>query len=239
MLINLHCSYLIYGYELCPTTHRPHLQAYFVFKQSKRLAGLKKLHPTCKWIATNGTVEENRLYCSKEQSLAHGRVVELGDWTTVCGSAHSGGPNGGRLDLEAFKTVVRGGIVNLRTFMIKMHVSEEFLKNKDSVKATMRRAFPRRRLRRRGPGTSSSTPLMCTWVVRQEMILRGYKMSWRKSFRIFNVTQQGWHSSEDGPRAMQNAPKRRGSGVFTGVHQEHHSYLGCSSQKVRTNYLSD
>ena len=109
------CNYLIFGHEVCPSTLRPHLQCYFVFKVPHRLSGLKKLHGTCKWIATNGTVEENRTYCTKEVNLPHGKVVELGDWRAVCGIVHSGGTNnGGRADLEAFKLSVCSGCVNLR-----------------------------------------------------------------------------------------------------------------------------
>ena len=112
--LNPICNYLIFGEELCPTTLRPHFQCYFVFKQSKRLSALRKLLPTCKWIPADGTAEDNKAYCSKESHLPHGRVVELGDISTICGWSHSGGVNSGRADLAHFKAAVQAGCINLR-----------------------------------------------------------------------------------------------------------------------------
>jgi hypothetical protein len=103
------CNYLVFSHEVCPTTDQPHLQCYFVFKQPMCLSGLKKLHSSCKWIAANGTVEENCAYYFKEANLPHGKVVEVGDWRLVCGIIHSGGLKQGRADLDAFKLSVCNG----------------------------------------------------------------------------------------------------------------------------------
>lgn len=58
-------KYLIYQLEKCPTTGREHYQGYVIFKSTKRLAGLKKIHPTCHWEYPKGTTEENWHYCTK------------------------------------------------------------------------------------------------------------------------------------------------------------------------------
>lgn len=59
------CVYMIYGKEHCPTTGTPHLQGYIVFSTNKRLASMKKLHPTAHWETAKGTTQQNIDYCSK------------------------------------------------------------------------------------------------------------------------------------------------------------------------------
>ena len=110
------CTYMVWENEVCPSTGRKHLQFYMAFKKPYRLTALKKLHPTCKWIACDGTAAENRVYCTKNQRLGipDTIVVELGNIDDVCGPRHSGGPDSGRKDLEAFKDAVKGGMLNMR-----------------------------------------------------------------------------------------------------------------------------
>ena len=110
------CTYMVWENELCPTTGRKHLQFYMAFKQPYRLTALKKLHPTCKWIACDGTAAENRVYCTKNQRLGipDTIVVELGNIEDVCGPKHNGGADRGRKDLEDFKDAVKGGMLNMR-----------------------------------------------------------------------------------------------------------------------------
>jgi len=73
-------SYLIYQQEE-GANKTPHLQGYVVFKQSKRLAALKKLHATAHWEQRMGTHEQAQAYCSKDDTrIAGTSYVELGSY---------------------------------------------------------------------------------------------------------------------------------------------------------------
>ncbi|AXH76024.1 MAG: helicase [Violenivirus cotis] len=65
-LQKLDYKYLCYGKEICPTTGRPHLQAYIYFKNAKTFSAVKKILPTQNFRSCNGTTEDNVKYCSKE-----------------------------------------------------------------------------------------------------------------------------------------------------------------------------
>lgn len=72
-LSQIPCSYLIYGKEI-GEEGTPHLQGYATFKDNKRLAGMKKLHPTAHWEIAIADSTKNIEYCSKE-----GEFTERGD----------------------------------------------------------------------------------------------------------------------------------------------------------------
>jgi hypothetical protein len=114
------CDYLVFGYEICPDTKRPHLQCYFQFKRPIRLSGLKKLHPTCNWTFATGTSEQNRLYCLKirpQDTVPNSRFVEMG--VRGCGPVHNGGVNCSRVDLDRFKDSVNAGILSMKALREK------------------------------------------------------------------------------------------------------------------------
>lgn len=65
--------YLIQGYEICPSTGRPHLQGYMALKvQMSRNAWNKKYGPhNCRYA--DGDADQNKIYCSKD-----GKFTEFG-----------------------------------------------------------------------------------------------------------------------------------------------------------------
>lgn len=91
------CSYLIQGFEVCPTTHRPHLQGYMYFPGKKSFAQMQSILPGAHFTAANGNAQQNKAYCSKD-----GDFMELG----TCPQ------QGKRNDIVVFRDHVResGGI---------------------------------------------------------------------------------------------------------------------------------
>lgn len=59
------CAYHIMGKEVGSSGTR-HLQGYIIFESSKRLSGVKKIHPTAHWEIALGTTDQNVKYCSKD-----------------------------------------------------------------------------------------------------------------------------------------------------------------------------
>lgn len=60
--------YMVYGKEVAPTTGTPHLQGYFQLKAKARITQIHTAYPFTKKmaiIASNGTAEQNRTYCTK------------------------------------------------------------------------------------------------------------------------------------------------------------------------------
>lgn len=78
-------AYFAYGNETCPTTGRPHLQAFSYAKQPLRFAAWKALFPTAHILKMRGTFTQNQRYCSKEgQLIEYGvRPMENGKKRTV------------------------------------------------------------------------------------------------------------------------------------------------------------
>lgn len=66
---------LMYEHEVCPKTHKPHLQGFICFDSIKSLAMMKLIHNTAHWEAMGGSIEENNTYCSKEKN---GTVIVYG-----------------------------------------------------------------------------------------------------------------------------------------------------------------
>lgn len=67
-------NYCIIGDEIAPSTNQKHLQGYLSLKNRIRLGGLKKKYGShAHWEIARGTDEQNRRYCSKENT-----VLEIG-----------------------------------------------------------------------------------------------------------------------------------------------------------------
>lgn len=73
-----HCKYLVCQWEECPTTKRMHLQGYAEFDTTMSLSTLNQLEGIegSNWGSCDGTAEQNRKYCTKEDS----RVCEGVEW---------------------------------------------------------------------------------------------------------------------------------------------------------------
>lgn len=73
-----HCSYIVCGKEVCPTTGTPHLQGYAIFDSVKRRITVSKLLPRAYLTRSKGTARENQAYCTKEGNvlIEHGQCPE-------------------------------------------------------------------------------------------------------------------------------------------------------------------
>lgn len=58
--------YLIFGFEVCPTTGTEHIQGYVFHQNPVRFSAMKKWLPTAHFEIAQGSPEQNRDYCSKE-----------------------------------------------------------------------------------------------------------------------------------------------------------------------------
>lgn len=91
---NLKTTYLVFGYETCPDTGRPHLQGYMEFKTSKRFKTLKKLFPTMHLESRKGTRLEASDYCKKVgKYYEDGEIKSQGkrnDLKNVCEAVKNG-----------------------------------------------------------------------------------------------------------------------------------------------------
>lgn len=68
-LQELNCRYIVYGYELAPTTGRPHLQGYVYFTNTRAFSGVLKdfsQHGKPTLFEAKGTADQNFDYCSKD-----------------------------------------------------------------------------------------------------------------------------------------------------------------------------
>lgn len=81
-LQSLECSYLVYGYELAPTTGRPHLQGFVHFKNARYLSSIRKLFSPNYVVISDGSAQQNRDYCIKS-----GAYYEKGDIPSTSESA--------------------------------------------------------------------------------------------------------------------------------------------------------
>lgn len=77
-----------------------HLQGYFLFNSTKRLAGVKKIFPTAHWEIRRGSHEQARDYCQKEETRTQG------PWTLGEEPINN---QGARTDLLALKRSIDEG----------------------------------------------------------------------------------------------------------------------------------
>lgn len=99
-----YCRYFIYQVELTPTTDRAHLQGYVYFENSVRFSAVKKILGDVAHIeAARGSPNQNKAYCSKQETRAAG--TEPREWGTLP-------TQGRRSDIEALAAAVRDGATN-------------------------------------------------------------------------------------------------------------------------------
>lgn len=72
-------QYLAYGQETCPSTGRPHVQAWAYSKKAMRLTGWKKIFPGDHIEQMRGTFSQNDAYCSKESNLTTFGLKPMGN----------------------------------------------------------------------------------------------------------------------------------------------------------------
>lgn len=90
-------KYAIFQKEKCPETGREHIQGYVQFHRKCRgIAKLQKIIGNCHVEVARGTLDDNKKYCSKEESRIEG-PWEVGTPTS----------QGERTDLERFKQAIK------------------------------------------------------------------------------------------------------------------------------------
>lgn len=95
------CHYGVWQHET-GQNGTPHLQGYLAFKQRTRLATLKRIFHTAHFEIARGTPDQNRAYCTKEESRT-GPKVEFGDFDEI--------PKAGqRSDLDELQTALDAGL---------------------------------------------------------------------------------------------------------------------------------
>ena len=65
-------SYLIWQLERCPTTGREHAQGYIHYECQRTLLSVSKQFPRAHLLKSRGTPQENRVYCTKEETRIDG-----------------------------------------------------------------------------------------------------------------------------------------------------------------------
>lgn len=87
------CIYCIYGIETAPSTGTPHLQGYFYFKRKCTLSRCRKILERAHFIKANGTPQDNKVYCSKDDN-----ATEYGECPLAAGL------QGAQAEQERWKT---------------------------------------------------------------------------------------------------------------------------------------
>lgn len=82
---NVKCKYIVYGYEVCPTTGTPHIQGYVNFTSAKSMSAcVKALGGRASTRVAKGSAEQNYDYCSKEGNFhERGDRPEQGERTDI------------------------------------------------------------------------------------------------------------------------------------------------------------
>jgi hypothetical protein len=94
-------DFLVWQYETCPNTLRPHCQGYVVFTNRIRFAGLKKIEKTTHWEYRSGNHREAMEYCLQEEK----RIPD----TDIFMVGEEPVEQGTRTDLLNIKTMVMQG----------------------------------------------------------------------------------------------------------------------------------
>lgn len=63
---NVKCEYIIFGYEVCPTTGTPHLQGYVYFKNPRSFDAVRKEFKGAHFLIPDGPPSAQHRYCSKD-----------------------------------------------------------------------------------------------------------------------------------------------------------------------------
>lgn len=88
-------SYVVIGFETCPTTGRQHLQGYAEAHQQVTLSTLKKFAPMAHYEERRGTAEEAAIYCKKGgiywekgSITAQGKRSDIAEVKTLMSTGH-------------------------------------------------------------------------------------------------------------------------------------------------------
>lgn len=97
-------SYLVWQHEV-GAEGTEHIQGYVRWACKKRFSTMKKLWPTAHFEKSKGSEEDNKKYCTKQETRKPGtEPVELGTYEPEQGK------QGRRSDLEAIATKIKAGV---------------------------------------------------------------------------------------------------------------------------------
>ena len=120
--------YLVFGYEICPKTLKPHLQGFIYFKDAKTFSATKKAfkNKEVHLEVSHGTPDENRKYCLKIRPVdlvANEKFEEYGECPQ----------QGRRTDVETVREELKSGngmrgVVRVATNLQQLKIAEAILK---------------------------------------------------------------------------------------------------------------
>lgn len=86
----LDAKYVVYGYEVAPTTGTPHLQAWVYFSNARHMGGVKKLLPRANLLKTEAVYLPHSIgYCKKGNLTDAEKPTEAeGGWSKFYEKAH-------------------------------------------------------------------------------------------------------------------------------------------------------
>lgn len=127
-------SYLVWQHEV-GAEGTEHIQGYVRWACKKRFSTMKKLWPTAHFEKSKGSEEDNKKYCTKQETRKPGtEPVELGTYEPEQGK------QGRRSDLEAIATKIKAG-VPIRT--IAADHPSDFVRYHQGLKALAVEVRPR------------------------------------------------------------------------------------------------
>lgn len=84
LLLSQNYTYLIFGYEIAPTTNTKHLQGYIRYKSQKTITSIIKLLKGIHLEKSNGNPAQNREYCIKDGNYKeYGEMPKQGQRTDI------------------------------------------------------------------------------------------------------------------------------------------------------------
>nr|WAE42192.1 MAG: replication associated protein [Cressdnaviricota sp.] len=120
--------------EICPNTQRRHVQGYVQFAAKKRISTIKKygnIWQNAHLEVARGTVQENRIYCSKPESGVIGTFEEIGILSQ----------QGGEKEFDSARNDLTGGASSeyIRqsypgTWIRHTRAIKEFIEDRDRIK---------------------------------------------------------------------------------------------------------
>lgn len=121
--------YVVYQQELCPDTLRLHYQGYVEFDTPKRITGVKRILGECHLEIPNGTREQCKAYCMKEQTRVPNTVpTEIGRWELQAGR---------RTDIEDGVELIKAGATDRDIVEHKPNFFVKYNKAVDKVRFAM------------------------------------------------------------------------------------------------------
>lgn len=99
------CTYMVYGYEIAPTTGTPHLQGYLETKENKTMSAICKKIKRISLHECDASPEHNRAYCIKDCKFVERGTISQGQ--------------GKRNDIQAIRDHMEAGTLLMRNVVLE------------------------------------------------------------------------------------------------------------------------